>query len=199
MADMGRSFLIGKAALQGKDALRTLLDEDDDGDEDGDFGNHRAGPAFEQLGEDAQTERRPDRAGELPDAADDDHHEGIDDVALAHVRADVGNLRQRHAAESGDAGTEGEGHGVDARGRHADAAGHRPVLGDGADEHAEPGLVHQHPDQEQHEQREADDDHAVPRQDQVGQQFDAARHPARVGNFDVLRAEDHARRLDQHQ
>ena len=65
VTDMRRSLLISKAALQGKDALRTLLDENDDGDEDHDLGDHGAGPAFEQLAEDAQAKGGPDRAGEL--------------------------------------------------------------------------------------------------------------------------------------
>ena len=111
----GRSQLLDEAALEGEDALRTLLDEDDDGDEDDDLGDHRAGPAFQQLAEDAEAEGGPDCAGELPDAADHHDHERIDDIALAHVRPDVGNLRQRHAAQPGDAGAEREGHGVDAR------------------------------------------------------------------------------------
>ena len=118
---------------------------------------------------------------------------------MAHVGADVGDLRQRDAAETRDACAEGEGDGVDAPGRHADAAGHGAVLRHGADEHAQPRLVHQRPDQGQHEQRKADDDDAIERQDDGRQDFDTARHPGRVGDFDVLRAEDHTRRLDQHQ
>jgi hypothetical protein len=96
-------------------------------------------------------------------------------------------------AEPGDAGAETEGQGVDAPGGHADAAGHRPVLGHRADEHAQAREVEDRPHQHQHGNREADDDDPVPRQHQVGQQLDAAGHPHRVGDFDVLRTEQHVR------
>lgn len=84
--------------------LRALLDEDDDEGEHDDLGDDRAGPAFVEFADDAQSERCPDGAGKLADAAENDDRERIDDVALAHVRADVGDLRQRDAAESGDSG-----------------------------------------------------------------------------------------------
>jgi hypothetical protein len=41
----------------------------------GDLGQHRAGPAFEQLVQDAQAQRRVHRAGQLAHAAQHHHHE----------------------------------------------------------------------------------------------------------------------------
>ena len=78
-----------------------------------------------------------DGAGELADAADDDDEERVDDVALAEVGADVADLRERDAAEAGDAGAEREREHVDLRGVDADARRHAPVLRDAADEQAE--------------------------------------------------------------
>ena len=70
------------------------------------FASTAPGHAFEELVEDAEAERGDDRAGELADAADDDDEERVDDVALAEVGADVADLRERAAAEAGDAGAE---------------------------------------------------------------------------------------------
>src|SRR5687768_4598972 len=104
-----------RPSLEGEEALRPSLDEEDDEDEDCDLREHGAGPGFEQLVGKAEHERRVDRTGELPDAAEDDDEERVDDVALAEVGPDVVDLRERAAGEAGDAGAEAEGPGVDAR------------------------------------------------------------------------------------
>ena len=101
------------------------------------FASTAPGDAFEQLVEDAEAERGDDGAGELADAAEDDDQERVDDVALAEVGADVADLRERDAAEAGDAGAEREREHVDLRGVDADARRHAPVLRDAADEQAE--------------------------------------------------------------
>src|SRR4051812_26392091 len=55
----------GTAALDREQALRTLLDEDHDQDQHRDLGEHGAGPAFDELVEDAQAERGVHRARQL--------------------------------------------------------------------------------------------------------------------------------------
>ena len=45
------------AALHGKDALRTFLDEDDDEHQHGNLGQHRARPALQELVQNAQAQR----------------------------------------------------------------------------------------------------------------------------------------------
>src|SRR5712664_2541184 len=125
-------------ALQGEHALRAPLDEDDDEDEHRDLGEHRALPGFKQLVGEAQPQGRVDRAGELPHAAEDHDHEGIDDVGLAEIGADIADLRQRATGQTGDARAQAEGQGVDARGRHADTGSHGTVLRHAAHEKAEP-------------------------------------------------------------
>src|ERR1700712_2405617 len=87
------SSRFGAAALHREDALRALLDEDDDEDEHHDLGEHGALPAFEQLVQHPEADGGVDGTGELPDAAEHDHHERVDDVALAEVRTDVADLR----------------------------------------------------------------------------------------------------------
>ena len=95
--------------------------------------------ASSSLLSEAEPERRVHRAGELADAAEHDDHERVDDVALAEVGADVADLRQRAAGESGDARAERRRRAC----RRAPVgtpthAGHRAVLRDAADEQAEP-------------------------------------------------------------
>src|ERR1700682_4138622 len=93
--DMASRF--NGAALERKQALRPLLDEDHDEDQNRDLGEHGARPRLEELVDDAQAERRIDSAGELADAAQHDHHERVDEIALSQIRADVADLRQRTA------------------------------------------------------------------------------------------------------
>jgi hypothetical protein len=57
--------MLGAPALEGEQALRTLLDEDDDEDQHHDLGQHRARPAFEELVDHAQAQRGVHRAGQL--------------------------------------------------------------------------------------------------------------------------------------
>jgi hypothetical protein len=111
---------------------------------------------------------------------------------------DVGDLRQGHAAQPGDAGAEAEGHGVDAAGRHADAAGHGRFCVTARTNRPSRVLFIS-------AQTRASTKSAKPTMTmrltaaRLRAELDAARHPHRVGDFHVLRAEDHARRLDQDQ
>src|SRR5574341_1491881 len=60
---------LGEAALEGEQPLGALLDENDDGRQHHDLGDHRPGPALQELADDAQAQGRRHRAGELADAA----------------------------------------------------------------------------------------------------------------------------------
>src|SRR4249920_1769965 len=77
------------APLQREQALRTLLDEDDDEHQDRDFGEHGARPAFEYLVEQTKAQARVDGSSQLSDPAQHDDHERVDDIRLAQVRPDV--------------------------------------------------------------------------------------------------------------
>src|SRR5205809_3342773 len=126
-----------RTALQREQSLRPLLNEDDDEDEHGDFRQYRALPCLQELVDNAKTERRVDSARQLSDAAQHDHHERIDDIALTEVRTHVADLRQRASGETGDARAESKRKHVDAYGRDAERASHAAVLRDGAHKQAE--------------------------------------------------------------
>ena len=57
----GPRSCFGTPSLHREDALRSLLDEDDDEHQHHDLGQHRAGPALQQLVQHAQAERGVDR------------------------------------------------------------------------------------------------------------------------------------------
>src|SRR5450830_765315 len=186
-------------SFQCEEALRAFLDKQNDQRKDQDLAEHGADLRFEDLVGDPQAERGHYATGQLADTAEHDDQEGIDDVALAQVRADVADLAQRHAAQPGDAGAQAKREHVHAPGGHAAAGGHVAVLGDGAHVEAQARLVQQQPGQHHHAQGEGDDYDAVVRQHQVGQHLNAAGQPGGVGHFDVLRAEYQPDKLDQHQ
>ena len=68
-----------------------------------------------------------------------------------------------------------------------------------AHEKTQPRAREQQPHAGQHRERERDDDDAVPRQHDVGERFDAARHERGIDHLHVLRAEERAHALDQHE
>src|SRR5665213_1029806 len=72
-----RPSRFGAPTLHREQARGLSLDEDDDDDQHEDLRQHRAGNAFEKLVEHAQPEGSQHRAGELADAADDDHQERV--------------------------------------------------------------------------------------------------------------------------
>src|SRR6218665_2786003 len=80
MVRVGRGSGFGAAALHREDALRALLDEDDDEDQHHDLGEHRTGPAFEELVQHAQAQRGVHRARQLAHAAKQPHEEAVEDV-----------------------------------------------------------------------------------------------------------------------
>ncbi len=102
-----------------------------------DLGEHGAGQRLQQLVGDAERERRHERAPQIADAAEHHDHEAVDDVALAEVRRDVVDLRERDARDTGDAAAEAERQGIDAAGANAHRAGHAAVLRHGAHLQAE--------------------------------------------------------------
>src|SRR5471032_3242210 len=123
---------LGAAALQGEHALRTLLDEQYDQHEHRDLREHRAPERFDRLADKPQSKAADHRSRQLPDAAQHHRHERIDDVALAEVRPDIADLRERATTQSRDACAEGKRIRIHACGFYTDARGHPAVLGDGA-------------------------------------------------------------------
>ena len=57
----------------------------------------------------ADRQRGRDRAGQLPNPAQDHDHERVDDVVRAERRPDRADQRQRAAGDAGQAGAEREG------------------------------------------------------------------------------------------
>ncbi len=76
-------------------------------------------------------------------------------------------MRKEGSGESREAAAEGEGHHVDPLGTDAHAGGHAAVLHHRADQQAERGLGERGPREENDQHREADDEHAVPAEDDV--------------------------------
>src|ERR1700734_1800711 len=75
--------------FQRKQAAGAFLDEQDDQDQNGDLAEYRAGHRFEEFVGDAEGEGADQRAPQIADAAEHHHHEGVDDIALAEIGADI--------------------------------------------------------------------------------------------------------------
>src|SRR5580698_10853762 len=78
-----------RPSLQGEQSARAALNEQDDEDQHQDLAQDGAGIGFEELVDDAERGRAEQGTEEIADAAEHHDHEGVDDVALAKVRADV--------------------------------------------------------------------------------------------------------------
>src|SRR5579863_3167102 len=87
---------LGHPPLEGEEAARTALNEQDDEDEDEDLADDCSGKRLEELGGDAEAQRSSERSPERSNTAEHHHHEAIHDVDLAKIWADIANLRKRH-------------------------------------------------------------------------------------------------------
>src|SRR5258706_15361798 len=114
--------------LQGEHALRASLDEEDDEHEHCDLGEHSTLPGLEQLVGKTQAQGGVHRAGEWSNAAENHDHEGIDDVGLPEIGADIADLRQLAARQAVNARAQAEGQGIDPGGGHPDAGRQRAGL-----------------------------------------------------------------------
>src|SRR4051794_23451034 len=103
-------------ALEREQAARPLLDEQDDEDQDQDLAEHGAGIGFQELVEDAERHGAGQYAPQAADPTEHHDHEAVHDVALPQVGADIADLAERHAGDTGDAGPKPEGHRVDPTG-----------------------------------------------------------------------------------
>src|SRR5690349_6883187 len=90
-----RKGLVFIASLGGEEAGGPVLQEEDHEAEEHHLGVHALQERLEELVEAADAEPGDDRARQLAHAAGDDHHEGVDDVDLAHARVHVSDLGQR--------------------------------------------------------------------------------------------------------
>ena len=79
------------------------------------------------------------------------------------------------------------------------AIGHGAILRHGAHVKSEARARQEQPHQENHEGSEKNDDDAIVRQHHVAAEIETARHPRRIGDLDVLGAEQHAHKLNQDQ
>ena len=161
--------LLNETALRQR-CLRTLLDKDDDANKNADLGDHRTCPTFEQLAENTEAERRPNCTGQLPDAADDNDHEGINDIAPCPMSGPTLEICESATPPSpNDTCAKRKSHGIDTRRRHPDT--NRPLPGS-ASPHGRTCqavfLFISTQTKLSTKQRKANDDDAVPRQQQVG-------------------------------
>src|SRR6185369_15613187 len=131
---------------------------------------------LEDLVYDAEREGADQRPPEIADPAEDDDHEGIDDVALAEIGADIVDLRQRDATDAGNPRTEAEGERVDAGRADAHGARHFAVLRDGAHLQAERRAA-EDDDQRGEDAKREDDDPQPPIADREVAEVERARHP----------------------
>src|SRR5687768_6933394 len=98
------------AALRHKNSRGTPLEEEDDGDEHGDFPEHGVEEnLLQRLVGKSDPERAHDGARKIADATDHDGHEAIDDVVLAERRTDVTDLTEKRARESRESAPEAKG------------------------------------------------------------------------------------------
>src|SRR6478752_6472381 len=101
------------APLVGKQTFGSFLDEEYDQSHDDDLRHDGTGHRFQILAAKAQGQSPEDGATDVANAAQNHDQEGIDDIALPHFRADIGNLREDGSADSSDPGSEGKSHGID--------------------------------------------------------------------------------------
>ena len=175
------------------------MDESNDEHQHRDLGQHRTGPAFQELVENAKAQRGVNRARQLANPAQHHHHERIHDVALAKVRPHVAHLAQGAARQTGNATAQRKGHGVYPRCIDPHARGNRAVLRDTAHKQAQAcsGNDVGHPSQ--HGEGKNNQNQTVQRQRKVGQHLPAATHPYRVFYGHVLRTKESTHQLHQHQ
>src|SRR5438270_5210469 len=93
---------LDRPAFEREQPAWTLLNEQDDEDEDRDLAEHGAGERLEKLVGDTERERGNKRAPQVSDAAEHHDEERVDDVALPEIGADIVDLRQRHARDASD-------------------------------------------------------------------------------------------------
>src|SRR3954454_17804845 len=83
-----------RATAQCEQTLRALLNERDDQHENQNLGGYRADVRFHERADDTQIQSILERHGELPDATEHHHHEGIDDIRLVEHGSNVPDLGQ---------------------------------------------------------------------------------------------------------
>ncbi len=119
------------------------LDEQDQRHQHEDLGQHRTGPGLQQLVGDAQRQAADQGAPQIAHAAEHHHHERVDDVGLPQIGPDIGELGQRDAGDTGDAGSEPEGQCIDPGRPDAHGACHGAVLRNRPDVQAQTGALEQ--------------------------------------------------------
>src|SRR3954451_667386 len=82
-----------RPSFEREQAARALLNEQNDQDQNGDLAEHGTRDRLQKFIGDAERERADQGAPEIADAAEHHDHEGVDDVALAEIGADVVDLR----------------------------------------------------------------------------------------------------------
>ena len=146
-------------------------------------------------------QRRQERAGHRAHAAHHRDDEGLGDHRDVHVRVGGKLGRLQRAAEPGQRRAEEQRAGEQQRLVDAQRAHHLAVLRGGAHQHAEAGLVHQQPQQAQH-QRAHDDQEQLVGGKAMAEDVDGMPQPRRARPQDVerpphlehqvLHGEDHA-------
>src|ERR1700728_1761503 len=121
-----------RPAPKGEHPSRPFLNEENDEHENGDLAKHRARIGLDELVGDTENEGADQRAPKIADAAEHNHHEAVDDVALTEIGADIVDLRQRHSGHAGNARAQAECESIDAAGADAHRSRHGAILRHGA-------------------------------------------------------------------
>ena len=111
----------------------------------------------------------PTLPAELAHAAENHHHERLDDEVVAHVVLGGVEVRENTAGDAGQAGGEGERQGIDRAGVNTQSRCHGPILHHGPDLQAKRGLVEPEIHAQQTHGRDADDEQAIAGNDQRAQ------------------------------
>ena len=116
---------------------------------------------LEREVEHADQQRCVEHAGDLPEPADRDHDQEVDQVFERVLRIEAEELGAEPAAERRHAAAEREGDGEQAIDIDADRFGHAPVVDGGADLGADPRALEAEPQPERDRHSDHDQEDAV--------------------------------------
>ena len=127
----------------------------------------------------ANDDRRHERAADRTDATNDDHHESEDEDILAHADLDREDWRLHDAGKACKRRAKPEDQRVEELDVDAERADHLAIGSAGADQHAEPGAHDQAVEQARHRERGDDDDQAIDRVIDAGNDLHRLEHLGR--------------------
>ena len=181
----------------GKRPRGRALNEENEGYEDDDLCQDSSSIGLKKFVDDSHGHAADHGAPEVADAAENDDHERVDDVGLAQVGVDVGQLAERDTGHAGNSRAQPKGQRVNPLAANAHRFGHGSILRNSPDFETQAGTL-QH-DEKSHEDKHREDDDIEP---VVGDrerlvQLERAAHPGGRQNRSVQRGKDRAHELLQ--